>query len=59
MPILRYLDEAPVWEFWDRVAQLNVPVYLHPREPLPSQRMDDHLFCLDGPFEFSIPQNEC
>ena len=34
----QYLDEAPVWEFWDRVAQLNVPVYLHPREPLPSQR---------------------
>jgi gamma-resorcylate decarboxylase len=34
----RYLDEAPAWEFWDRVAQLDVPVYLHPREPLPSQR---------------------
>ncbi len=34
----QYLDEAPVWEFWDRVAQLDVPVYLHPREPLPSQR---------------------
>jgi predicted TIM-barrel fold metal-dependent hydrolase len=34
----QYLDEPPVWEFWDRVAQLNVPVYLHPREPLPSQR---------------------
>ncbi|MCU1716805.1 amidohydrolase family protein [Pseudomonas sp. 5P_3.1_Bac2] len=34
----QYLDEQPVWEFWDKVAQLNVPVYLHPREPLPSQR---------------------
>ena len=34
----QYLDEAPVWEFWDKVAQLNVPIYLHPREPLPSQR---------------------
>lgn len=34
----QYLDEAPVWEFWNRVAQLGVPVYLHPREPLPSQR---------------------
>ncbi len=34
----RYLDEGPVWEFWERVAQLDVPVYLHPREPLPSQR---------------------
>ncbi|WP_262421725.1 amidohydrolase family protein [Paraburkholderia sp. UCT31] len=34
----QYLDEAPVWEFWDRVAQLEVPVYLHPREPLPGQQ---------------------
>ncbi|QBR04284.1 amidohydrolase family protein [Paraburkholderia pallida] len=34
----QYLDEAPVWEFWERVAQLDVPVYLHPREPLPSQQ---------------------
>ncbi len=34
----QYLDEEPVWEFWERAAQLGVPVYLHPREPLPSQR---------------------
>lgn len=34
----QYLDEEPVWEFWDRVAGLDVPVYLHPREPLPGQR---------------------
>ena len=34
---VRYLDEEPLWVFWDRVAKLNVPVYLHPREPLPSQ----------------------
>lgn len=34
----QYLDEAPLWEFWARVAELDVPVYLHPREPLPSQR---------------------
>ena len=32
-----YLDEQPMWEFWERVSRLNVPVYLHPREPLPSQ----------------------
>jgi len=32
-----YLDEQPVWQFWERVSQLNVPVYLHPREPLASQ----------------------
>ncbi|MDW9380704.1 amidohydrolase family protein, partial [Chryseobacterium sp. JV558] len=34
----QYLDEEPVWEFWDKVAELNVPVYLHPRESLPTQR---------------------
>jgi gamma-resorcylate decarboxylase len=35
---VQYLDEEPVREFWHRVAALGVPVYLHPREPLPSQR---------------------
>jgi predicted TIM-barrel fold metal-dependent hydrolase len=34
---IQYLDEAAVRPFWERVAKLNVPVYLHPREPLPSQ----------------------
>ena len=34
---IRYLDEAQHKVFWERASQLNVPVYLHPREPLPSQ----------------------
>ena len=34
----QYLDEAPVWEFWERVSALAVPVYLHPRDPLVGQR---------------------
>jgi gamma-resorcylate decarboxylase len=34
----QYLDEAPVWDFWAAVSALDVPVYLHPREPLHSQR---------------------
>ncbi|WP_419690048.1 amidohydrolase family protein [Burkholderia theae] len=34
----QYLDEEPVWEFWERVDRLGVPVYLHPREPLPGQQ---------------------
>lgn len=34
---VHYLDEAPLDEFWERVVALGVPVYLHPREPLPSQ----------------------
>ena len=33
-----YLDDPAVREFWAKAAALKVPVYLHPREPLPSQR---------------------
>ena len=32
----RYLDDPSVEVFWQKVSELNVPVYLHPREPLPS-----------------------
>ena len=38
MNTAQYLDEAPVWDFWARVDALGVPVYLHPRPPLMSQR---------------------
>jgi gamma-resorcylate decarboxylase len=34
----RYYDEADYLPFWERVAALGVPFYLHPRNPLPSQR---------------------
>ena len=34
----RYLDERENAPFWTQVAELDVPVYLHPREPLPSQQ---------------------
>lgn len=34
----RYLDEPENAPFWAKVAELDVPVYLHPRESLPSQR---------------------
>jgi gamma-resorcylate decarboxylase len=34
----QYLDEPQVEPFWARVEQLGVPVYLHPRIPLPSQQ---------------------
>ncbi|MBH2778017.1 amidohydrolase [Serratia marcescens] len=32
----RYLDDPAVEVFWQKVSELNVPVYLHPREPLPA-----------------------
>ncbi|HEX7661563.1 MAG TPA: amidohydrolase family protein [Pseudonocardiaceae bacterium] len=34
----QYLDEPRVEPFWARVEELGVPVYLHPRPPLPSMR---------------------
>lgn len=33
-----YYDEPQYGVFWDRVASLGVPLYLHPRNPLPTQR---------------------
>jgi 2,3-dihydroxybenzoate decarboxylase len=33
-----YLDEPKFEVFWSKVAELDVPVYLHPRDPLPGQQ---------------------
>lgn len=33
-----YYDEPAYLPFWERVAALGVPFYLHPRNPLPTQR---------------------
>jgi gamma-resorcylate decarboxylase len=33
-----YYDEEAYLPFWERVAALGVPFYLHPRNPLPTQR---------------------
>ncbi len=33
-----YYDEERYLPFWERVAALGVPFYLHPRNPLPTQR---------------------
>lgn len=32
---IAYLDEKQYWPFWELVAKLDVPFYLHPRNPLP------------------------
>ncbi|GAA2331970.1 amidohydrolase family protein [Streptomyces violaceusniger] len=34
----QYLDEPQVEPFWAKVEELGVPVYLHPRIPLPNQQ---------------------
>jgi predicted TIM-barrel fold metal-dependent hydrolase len=33
-----YYDLPQYWPFWGELERLDVPFYLHPREPLPSQR---------------------
>jgi gamma-resorcylate decarboxylase len=33
-----YYDEEQYLPFWERVAALGVPFYLHPRNPLPNER---------------------
>jgi 2,3-dihydroxybenzoate decarboxylase len=50
----QYLDEAPVWDFWSRVEALDVPVYLHPRSPLPNQRRvyEGYPVLADSPWGF-------
>jgi len=35
---IEYSDEPQNEVFWAKVAELNVPVYLHPRDPLASQQ---------------------
>lgn len=34
----RYYDDAPYDDFWSCVEELDVPLYLHPREGIPSQQ---------------------
>jgi predicted TIM-barrel fold metal-dependent hydrolase len=35
----RYLDHPSFAPLWSTLAELDVPLYLHPREPLPSQTL--------------------
>jgi 2,3-dihydroxybenzoate decarboxylase len=41
---IAYLDEKQYWPFWAMVEKLDVPFYLHPRNPLPqdSRIYKDH-----------------
>ena len=34
-----YLDNEGCWSFWEVAETLEVPIFLHPRVPAPSQRM--------------------
>jgi gamma-resorcylate decarboxylase len=50
----QYLDEQPVWDFWAQVDALGVPIYLHPRSPLPNQRRayEGYTVLADSPWGF-------
>jgi gamma-resorcylate decarboxylase len=54
MDTAQYLDEQPVWDFWARVEALDVPIYLHPRSPLPNQRRvyEGYPVLADAPWGF-------
>lgn len=50
-----YYDLPQYWPFWSEVARLDVPFYLHPRNPLPSQQLafDGHPWLLGPAWAFS------
>jgi 2,3-dihydroxybenzoate decarboxylase len=52
----QYLDAEPVWEFWERAADLDVPVYLHPRDSLPPQprNYDGYPSLIGSPWSFGL-----
>ncbi len=51
-----YLDIPKYRQFWAEVEKLDVPVYLHPREPLPSQRKpyEGHPWLLGAAWAFGV-----
>jgi gamma-resorcylate decarboxylase len=51
-----YYDLPKFWPFWERVQDLDVPFYLHPRSPLISQKKiyDDHPELLGPAWAFGV-----
>jgi predicted TIM-barrel fold metal-dependent hydrolase len=51
-----YLDNPMYRQFWAEVEKLDVPVYLHPREPLLSQRKayEGHPWLLGSAWAFGV-----
>jgi 2,3-dihydroxybenzoate decarboxylase len=51
---IAYLDEKQYWPFWELVAELDVPFYLHPRNPLPQHARiyKDHPWLLGPTWAF-------
>lgn len=51
-----YLDDSRYADFWATVAELGVPIYLHPRDPLPSKspQYDGHPWLYGSSWAFSV-----
>lgn len=51
-----YLDDPRYEDFWAKVAELNAPIYLHPRDPLESKspQYDGHPWLYGSSWAFSV-----
>ncbi|MGA3128041.1 MAG: amidohydrolase family protein [Candidatus Korobacteraceae bacterium] len=51
-----YLDRPQFWDFWATVEGLDVPLYLHPRDPLASQTtfLEDHPWLRGSTWGFTL-----
>jgi predicted TIM-barrel fold metal-dependent hydrolase len=51
-----YYDEPQYWPFWEQVEKLDVPFYLHPRDPITSQQhmYNGHPWLLTAAWAFGV-----
>ncbi len=51
-----YLDDPRYLPFWARLEQLDLPLYLHPRDPLPSREpiLDGHPWFMGSAWAFGV-----
>jgi predicted TIM-barrel fold metal-dependent hydrolase len=47
-----YYDSKPYWSFWDTVHRLDVPFYLHPREPSQRKAYEGHPWLIGPAYGF-------
>jgi len=52
----KYLDDPMYLDFWAEVERLDVPFYLHPREPMPcnSGQIEGHDWLHGAPWSFGV-----
>lgn len=51
-----YLDDKRYWPFWAKMQELDVPFYLHPRNPMKDQRKiyDGHPWLMAAAWAFTV-----